>query len=145
VWYNDWGPVRLRGAQANQGFQRKSSSGYDYSISGYGDHDYSDETRGTCEYIHKPIDINELEMIVDRMKETLSLSQRYERLTEINGDYKVNNIIGKSNAMKEVFKIIGPVSESKTSILIQGESGTGKELIAKVIITAFLRASPSSP
>ena len=88
---------------------------------------------GACEYIHKPIDINEFEMIIERMKETLSLNERYGELTEINGEYKVNNIIGKSNAMKEVFKIIGLVSESKTSILIQGESGTGKELIAKVI------------
>lgn len=88
---------------------------------------------GACEYIHKPIDINELEMIIERMKETLFLNERYGELTEINGEYKVNNIIGKSNSMKEVFKIIGLVSESKTSILIQGESGTGKELIAKVI------------
>lgn len=88
---------------------------------------------GACEYIHKPIDINEFEMIIERMKETLSLNERYGGLTEVNGEYKVNNIIGKSNPMKEVFKIIGLVSESKTSILIQGESGTGKELIAKVI------------
>jgi two-component system response regulator AtoC len=88
---------------------------------------------GACEYIHKPIDINELEMVIERMKETLSLSERYRELSEINGEYRVNNIIGKSNTMKEVFKIIGLVSESKTSILIQGESGTGKELIAKVI------------
>ena len=88
---------------------------------------------GASEYIHKPIDINELEMIIDRMEETLSVNERFGELTEVHHDYKVNNIISKSNAMKEVFKIIGLVSESKTSILIQGESGTGKELIAKVI------------
>jgi two-component system response regulator AtoC len=88
---------------------------------------------GACDYIHKPIDINELEMVIGRMERTISLSEGYERLSEINGEYRVNHIIGKTNAMKEVFKIIGLVSESKTSILIQGESGTGKELIAKVI------------
>jgi two-component system response regulator AtoC len=88
---------------------------------------------GACEYIHKPIDINELKMVLERMKETLSLNECYRELTEVNCEYKVNHIIGRSNAMKEVFKIIGLVSESRTSILIQGESGTGKELIAKVI------------
>lgn len=93
---------------------------------------------GACDYIHKPIDINELEMVIERMKETLSLGERYGEMTEINGEYKVNNIIGKSNVMKEVFKIIGLVSESKTSILIQGESGTGKELFAKVIHNSSL-------
>jgi two-component system response regulator AtoC len=88
---------------------------------------------GACEYIHKPLDINELEMTIERMKETVSLSEQYGELIEINSEYKVDNIIGKSNVMKEVFKAIGLVSESKTSILIQGESGTGKELVAKVI------------
>jgi two-component system response regulator AtoC len=88
---------------------------------------------GACEYIHKPIDINELEMIIKQMKETLSLNKRFGELTEVNGEYKVNNIIGKSKTMKEVFKIIALASECKTSILIQGESGTGKDLVAKVI------------
>ena len=88
---------------------------------------------GASEYIHKPIDINELEMVIERMTKTLSLTRRQGDLIEIHGEYKVNNIIGRSNAMKEVFKIIGLVSESKAPILIQGDSGTGKELIAKVI------------
>jgi two-component system response regulator AtoC len=74
-----------------------------------------------------------MEMVIERMTKTLSLTKLQGDLIEIHGEYKVNNIVGRSNAMKEVFKIIGLVSDSKTSILIQGDSGTGKELIAKVI------------
>ena len=89
---------------------------------------------GAFEYIHKPIDINELESTLERVKKTLYLNNRLKEFsTEVSRDYKIGNIIGRSNAMKEIFKIIGLVSESKTSILMQGESGTGKELISRVI------------
>ena len=53
---------------------------------------------------------------------------------EIKGKYAVGGeIIGKSDAMKQLYKLIGKVSASDLTVLIQGESGTGKELIAKAI------------
>jgi transcriptional regulator with GAF, ATPase, and Fis domain len=54
-------------------------------------------------------------------------------LVESSRDYKVGDIIGEGPQMREIFKTIGVVSQSRTPVLIQGESGTGKELIAKVI------------
>jgi len=54
-------------------------------------------------------------------------------LVESSRDYKVGDIIGEGPQMRDIFKTIGVVSQSRTPVLIQGESGTGKELIAKVI------------
>ena len=89
---------------------------------------------GAYEYIHKPIDVDELEIAIDKVVNNQKLNTRLENLImEISEDYKVNNIVGRSKAMQEIFKIIGLVSESKTTVLIQGESGTGKELIARAI------------
>jgi two-component system response regulator AtoC len=48
-------------------------------------------------------------------------------------EYTIDNIIGRSPQMREVFKLIGSVSSTRTNVLIQGESGTGKELVAKAI------------
>jgi DNA-binding NtrC family response regulator len=89
---------------------------------------------GAYEYIHKPIDADEFEITIDKVAENLRLSSRLEELiTEISEVYKADNIVGKSRAMKEIFKTIALISESKATVLVQGESGTGKELIAKAI------------
>jgi len=54
-------------------------------------------------------------------------------LEEKQKEYQIDNIIGRSPQMREVFKMIGLVANTRTNILIQGESGTGKELVAKAI------------
>ena len=89
---------------------------------------------GAVEYIHKPLEIDELQAAIDRTVQRKALSRhRGKDVIPLSGQYREHDIIGKSNAMKEVFKIIGIVSESKTTVLIEGESGTGKELIARAI------------
>ncbi len=89
---------------------------------------------GAYEYVHKPIDVDEFEITIDKVVNNRRLSSRLEDLImEISEDYKVDNIVGKTRVMQEIFKVIGLVSESKATVLIQGESGTGKELIAKAI------------
>ncbi|MBZ0264905.1 sigma-54 dependent transcriptional regulator [bacterium] len=89
---------------------------------------------GAFEYVCKPIDTDELELMIER---ALSTAQRERRLntiiTEISSQYQMNNIIGSTPSMKEIFKTIGQVTSSRVSVLIQGESGTGKELIAKAV------------
>src|SRR5262249_22298555 len=52
---------------------------------------------------------------------------------EVGRRYQLDNIIGKSPKMQEVFRTVHTVAPLKTTILITGESGTGKELIAKAI------------
>lgn len=52
---------------------------------------------------------------------------------ELKGRYKIENIIGQSDRMQEVFEAMERVASSRASVLLRGESGTGKELIAKAI------------
>jgi DNA-binding NtrC family response regulator len=89
---------------------------------------------GAFDYIHKPLDIDELETVIDKVVDSIRLSSCVENLfPEISKDYRADNIAGKTRGMQEIFKLIGLVSDSRTTVLIQGESGTGKELIAKTI------------
>ncbi len=90
--------------------------------------------QGAFEYVRKPIDILDLELTIKRALENLDVCRRLEGLiSKIGKEYQIDNIIGKSPGMMEVFKIIGAVSTSPVTVLIRGQSGTGKELIAKAI------------
>ncbi len=60
--------------------------------------------------------------------------------TELENKYRITNIIGNSNKMREVFQMITQVSRSNATVLIRGESGTGKELVANSIHYNSLRA-----
>ncbi|MEN8195660.1 MAG: sigma-54 dependent transcriptional regulator [Pseudomonadota bacterium] len=86
---------------------------------------------GAVDYVPKPIDIGELDEAVDK-----ALKIRAEDCSEglvIDSGEAGGTIIGCSRAMKEVFKSIGMVSQSRVTALILGESGTGKELVARAI------------
>ncbi|MBU0518010.1 sigma-54 dependent transcriptional regulator [bacterium] len=89
---------------------------------------------GAYEYVRKPIDLNDLEITIKRALESQDMVRRLDGLVDTVGkDYQMDNIIGKSAGMIEVFKIIGAVSTSRITVLVRGQSGTGKELIAKAI------------
>ena len=89
---------------------------------------------GAYDYIRKPLDANEIESTVARALENRDLNGKMNSsLKEISQEYELNNIIGRSKAMCEIFKTIGSASTSRVTVLIRGESGTGKELIAKAI------------
>ncbi|MDF1591942.1 MAG: sigma 54-interacting transcriptional regulator [Desulfobacterales bacterium] len=60
--------------------------------------------------------------------------------TELENKYRITDIIGNSNKMREVFQMISQVSKSTATVLIRGESGTGKELVANSIHYNSLRA-----
>lgn len=87
---------------------------------------------GACEYITKPIDVDELEKAVRRTFE-LVRSKEPVILKSESSLLKKGPIIGNSNSMKEIFKKVGMLSENRVTVLIEGETGTGKELIAKAI------------
>src|SRR5262245_25200680 len=86
------------------------------------------------EYIHKPLEIDELEAAIGRvLKRKSSGGPKGQATIPLSPNFRDPDIVGKSRAMKEVFKTIGIVSQSKTTVLIEGESGTGKELIARAV------------
>jgi len=98
---------------------------------------------GAFDYIHKPINIDELDIAIQKALKSSEMEKKINGLLmEPSRSFKVGDIIGAGRAMSEIFKIVGVVSQSRTTVLIQGESGTGKELIAKVIHN---NTSPSEP
>jgi len=91
---------------------------------------------GAFDYIHKPINIDELDIAIQKALKSSEMEKKINGLLmEPSRSFKVGDIIGAGKAMREIFKVIGVVSQSRTTVLIQGESGTGKEMIAKVIHT----------
>ena len=90
---------------------------------------------GAFDYITKPFDLDEMLLVVQRALENRKLSRDFRELKEeVKKKYEPRgNMIGESPAMQKVFKTIGQVVSTRTTILIQGESGTGKELVAKTI------------
>ncbi len=90
--------------------------------------------RGAWDYLVKPLDIERLKISVKRALESRELSRKVDSLVEtLSRDFQVDNIVGRTAAMRDVFKTIGRVSTSNATVLITGESGTGKELVARAI------------
>ncbi len=89
---------------------------------------------GAFEYLVKPLNFIDLDLTVQKALQVKSLEEKVSYLIEEKQkEYTIDNIIGRSPQMREVFKLIGSVANTRTNILIQGESGTGKELVAKAI------------
>ena len=91
---------------------------------------------GAYEYLLKPFDIDKIKNLVNKAVETSQLMQRSVYVpSEISsaGDESGDMIVGSSEAMQEVYKLIGQVAEQDVTVLIRGESGTGKELVARAI------------
>jgi len=89
---------------------------------------------GAEDYLTKPIDVEELEHLLDRIRKKKALLAETRVLRErLDDKYRFENIIGRSAEMLEVFRLVEKVAPTQASILIGGESGTGKELIAQAI------------
>ena len=89
---------------------------------------------GAFDYLVKPFDPDEVEMLIqkivahrDLVLENILLRKKLEET------YQFDEIIGKSDVMQEVFELITRVAPTDSTVLITGESGTGKELIARAI------------
>jgi len=99
---------------------------------------------GAFEYLVKPLDYVELDLTIDKAFQVRNLEDKLSYLVEEQQkEYKIDNIIGHSPQMREVFKLIGSVANTRTNVLIHGESGTGKELVAKAIhYNSFYSSEP---
>ncbi len=86
--------------------------------------------KGAEDYIHKPVDIDELDTVIERLLKSDGDDELFDSAAPNDGSIRM---VGRSRSMKEVFKTIGLVARSNTTVLISGESGTGKELVARAI------------
>ena len=89
---------------------------------------------GAYDFLTKPLNLDQLSLIVKRALEARELSLQHKQLkNEVEKEHVLDNIIGKSAEMQKVFEMIKKVSASKASVLITGESGVGKEVVADAI------------
>jgi DNA-binding NtrC family response regulator len=89
---------------------------------------------GAYHYIVKPFKNEELVFVVKRAAEQSRLLSENKLLRqELNKSFNLENIVGKSAPMKDLFELIKTVAPASANILITGESGTGKEIVARAI------------
>lgn len=89
---------------------------------------------GASDFLSKPIDLDELEIVVRRALERQALISENRALREqLRTRYQFKEIISSSPEMEEAANLAGRAASSKATVLIRGESGTGKELIARAI------------
>ena len=90
--------------------------------------------KGADDYLTKPVNIDELELILKRIWERrLLVLQNKELRQQLNDKYNFSGIIGNTPEMQDIFKTITEIAPTEASVLIYGETGTGKELIANAI------------
>jgi len=98
---------------------------------------------GAYDYLEKPFELDEFLLIIRRSLQYHDLlgevRQLRSQVTQKHQETPDKSIIGSSGQMQEIFKLIGRVAPTDTTVLIQGESGTGKELIADALQRHSLR------
>jgi two-component system NtrC family response regulator len=90
---------------------------------------------GASDYISKPIDLDELQLLIERISGRRTIVRENIMLRKELWGKRItpDGIIFRSTVMAEVINMVGRVAKSRATVLIQGESGTGKELIARLI------------
>jgi two-component system response regulator HydG len=97
---------------------------------------------GAFDYLRKPFEPDELEIMVGRAVEHAQLVKENRQLrAELKGGGGEHGIVGKSQAMKDVTSILARIAPSDVPILIEGESGTGKDLLARAAHAMSSRAA----
>jgi DNA-binding NtrC family response regulator len=112
-------------------------------MTAYGNIDTAVEAmkRGAVDFLTKPVNIERLEVLIQRALKTRTLEVEVKQLHErLDEKFSLDGIIGTSPKLKAVLDKMKLVAPSRATILIEGESGTGKELIAQAIHQASPRA-----
>ncbi|HEY7306711.1 MAG TPA: sigma-54 dependent transcriptional regulator [Bryobacteraceae bacterium] len=89
---------------------------------------------GAADFLQKPFSLDHLTTLVDKVLAVQSLRKENQRLRqELDQRYQLDNIIGRSAAMREIFHTIERVAPTRATVLLAGESGVGKDLIARAL------------
>ena len=95
---------------------------------------------GAYDYISKPVNIDELKLVVGRALEHVNLKEEVRALrSSLDRKYGFENILGRSKALLRVLDMASRAAQTNSTVLIRGETGTGKELLAKAIHFNSLR------
>ena len=90
--------------------------------------------RGAWHFVTKPLNLDEVEMLLKRALRNRMLETENQQLTQqVKKSHKLERLIGKSPAIKHVSELIQQVAPTRATVLIEGESGTGKEVVATTL------------
>jgi DNA-binding NtrC family response regulator len=90
--------------------------------------------KGAVDFLPKPFSLDHLTVVVEKALEVRKLRDENRELREALGErYKFENIIGRSQAMQDIFATITRVAGTRATVLLAGESGVGKDMIARAI------------
>jgi DNA-binding NtrC family response regulator len=99
--------------------------------------------RGAYDFVTKPINIDKLEMLINRaLRSRRTEEEVVELKKQVETRYGLERLIGESLVMHEVFDTIKQVAPTRATVLITGESGTGKELVAQALHALSGRSKP---
>jgi DNA-binding NtrC family response regulator len=136
--------VGLDGMEVLRAYRQKSPQTIIIMMTAFGSIETAIQAikEGAYDYVSKPFKLEEIKLTIYRALEQNRLLQenllyRQELITK----YKLENIVGRSPQMLQVYKTIARVAESRSTVLLVGESGTGKELVARAIHFNSLRAA----
>lgn len=131
--------VRMPVMDGIKTFRKMKESGMDIPVilmTAYGSSDIAIEAmkQGAYDYITKPFDIEEMRIQIRKALQLRELTAEVFSLkTGLTASFRLEELIGSSSAMQQVYKSIGRIAESDATVLIRGESGTGKDVVARAI------------
>ena len=89
---------------------------------------------GAFDFLPKPLDLEDLQRVLDRVFEDRRARERQRRTAEdAASSYQLDQLVGRDPRMIDIYKLVGQLAANRASVLIRGETGTGKELIARAI------------
>jgi DNA-binding NtrC family response regulator len=136
--------AEMDGLQVIDAFRERAPDTPVILVTAFGNIDGAVEAirRGATDYLSKPYDVDAIQLVVARALKQRALAMENRTLRRgLRDRYRLENVVGRSEAMLQVFKTAARVAATDATVLIQGESGTGKELVARAIHTASPRAS----
>ena len=132
------------GLQVMDAFRQKAPDTPVILVTAFGTVDGALEAirRGAADYLSKPYDVDAIKLVVARALKQRALALENRTLRRgLRDKYRLENVVGRSESMLQVFKTAARVASTDATVLIQGESGTGKELVARAIHESSPRAT----
>jgi DNA-binding NtrC family response regulator len=132
----------INGIETMTAMKKIDPETYFVILTGYGTIESAVEAMksGAYDYLNKPINLDELELLIERISEEQTIHRELEVLREeVDEKFEAESFVAESKKMKEVLSLISRVAKSDSTVLIHGESGTGKELVARLIHNTSMR------
>jgi DNA-binding NtrC family response regulator len=136
--------AEVGGLEVTEAFRKDAPDTPVILVTAFGNVDGAVEAirRGAFDYVSKPYDVDAVTLTAERALERRRLASENRALRrQLRDKYRLENAVGRSEPMLQVFKTAARVAASDATVLILGESGTGKELVARAIHAASPRAA----